>query len=198
MNLIPKQEIGKQYDNLETVICADGIQAKRKYESSCKKLLQISNWGKIGDSILKTEFYLCDKEGNEIKRDPKIGDFIRIDLSGPGSKSGEGYDWVCIEEIVKIEAEREYEFTSIKVRPAACPLNKSTAIAHFFDAAATSTFIVSRNKNVVSAQIHGRNEEPNKLTEIVTDNVRNTVIAKFAAIKFSDIQWRSLCKGLIG
>ena len=197
MNLIPKQEIGKQYDNVETVICADKTEAKEKYESSCKKLLQISNWGKICDSILKTEFSLCNKQGIEITSDPEIGDYIRINLSGPGSKSGEGYDWVCIEEVVKKEDENDYEFTSIKVRPAACPLNESQAIAHFFDAAATSTFIVARSKNEVSAQIHGRNEEPNKHTELVTDNVRNTVVAKFAAVKFSDIQWKTLCKGLI-
>lgn len=197
MKLIPKQEIGKQYDHVENVVCTDETEAEKKYKTSCTKLLQISNWGKISDSILKTEFCLCDKQGKEINSVPKIGDFIRIDLSGPGSKSGEGYDWVCIEEVVTEDDGKNHEFTSIKVRPAACPLNESEAIAHFFDAAATSTFIVTRNGNEVSAQIHGRNEEPNRHTELASDNVRNTVVAKFAAIKFSDIQWTSLCKGLI-
>lgn len=197
MNLIPNQETGKQYDHVETVVYTQEIEAKKKYKSSCNKLLQISNWGTIGDSILKTEFCLCNKQGNEISSVPEVGDYIRIDLSGPGSKSGEGYDWVSIEEVVKEDNQKEHEFTSIKVRPAACPLNNNETIAHFFDAAATSTFIVTRNGNEVSAQIHGRNEEPNKHTHLATDNVRNTVVAKFAAVKFSDIQWTSLCKGFI-
>ena len=197
MNLIPKQETGKQYDNIESIICADAVEAKNKYATACKKLFQISDWGKIGESVLKTEFCLCNSEGKEVNRYPKVGDLIRINLSGPGSTTGEGFDWVKIEQVVSKDEENDYEFTSIKVRPAACPLNDSNAVAHFFDQGATSTFIVSKCKNEVSAQIHGRNEEPNKNTDLLTDNVRNAVVAKFAAIKFSDIQWKNLCKGLI-
>ncbi len=124
MELIPKQETGKQYDNIKSVKCADEFNAKHKYSEACNKLFNISDWCKTGDSILKTDFCLCDEEGKEVTRDPKIGDFIRINLSGPGSVTGKGFDWVKIEEVVTKGEENDYEFTSIKVRPAACPLRK--------------------------------------------------------------------------
>ena len=197
MQIVPKQETGKQYDHIETVICANKLDAVSKYSSACTKLFLINEWGKIGNTILQTDFCLCNNKGREVDRHPRTGDFIRINLAGPGSKSGDGFDWVQIEQIFIKTEENDTELTSIKVRPAACPLNNSDAIAHFFDDAATTTFIVSRTKNKVTAEIHGRNEEPNKNTDHLVDNVRNTVVATFAAVKFSDIQWKSLCEGFL-
>lgn len=196
MNLIPKQIVGAKSDNLYSVICENNTAAKKKYVNACKKLLQINEWSNSENNILQTEFCLCDSEGQEIARNPQIKDYIRINLVGPGSKSGDGYDWVQIENIVikKVENENDdVEFTSIKVRPAKYPINSSNAIAHFFNEEATSTFIVSRIKNEVVAEIHGRNEKPNKNTTKLADNVRNTLVAKMAAVKFSDIQWKNLC-----
>ncbi len=197
MEIVPKQETGKQYDNIETVICANTLDAEEKYSSACTKLFLISEWGKIGSTILQTEFCLCNSEGKEVSQTPQKGDYIRINLAGPGSKSGEGFDWVQIEQIAIKAEENDTQLTSIKVRPAACPLNNSDSIAHFFDDAATTTFIVSRTNNKVTAEIHGRNEEPNTNTTHIVDNVRNTVVATFAAVKFSDIQWKSLCEGFL-
>lgn len=197
MDLIPAQTTGNKSDNLYTVFCENKNMAKQTYLSACKKLFQINEWKATSNDILQTDFSLCNSDGEEVDRHPNISDYIKIDLVGPGSSIGDGFDWVRIEQIVVKEEDEDGEFTSIKVRPAACPLKKNTDIAHFFNDTATTTFIVSRLKNEVSAEIHGRNEEPNKNTSHITDNVRNTVVAKVAAVKFSDIQWKNLCKGLL-
>ena len=193
MELVPEHKIPNKSDNLQRIVCESSSLAKKKYLSACKKLMQINNWGKIGETILKTEFSLCDENGLDVKRLPQINDFIKINLAGPGSKSGDGFDWVQIEEIITKNDSDDIEFNSIKVRPAGCPLNESTCIAHFFDAAATSTFIVSKKQNEVTAEIHGRNEEPNKSTAHLADNVRNILVATAAAAMFSDVQWKKLC-----
>ena len=196
MNLIPTQRVGDKTDNLYGLVCTDRRLAKKTYVAARNKLLQINNWGKTANNILQTEFYLCNEKGEEVNRQPQMNDYIKINLLGPGSSSGDGFDWVKIEEIIHKQND-ELEFTLIKVRPAVCPLTAGNDIAHFFDAAATSTFIVSRIKNEVIAEIHGRNEEPNTNTKKVADKVRNTMVAKLAAVKFSDVQWKTLCKGFL-
>ena len=196
MELIPKQTIGAQSDNLHSISCENISVAKKKYNTACERLMRINEWSKTENNVLQTVFTLCDSEGKEVSRNPKINDHIKIDLMGPGSQNGDGYDWVQIEEIVikKEESEKDdLEFTSIKVRPAKCPINNKTEVAHFFNSEATSTFIVSRMNTKVTAEIHGRNEEPNKKTAQVTDNLRNTLVAKIAAVKLSDVQWKNLC-----
>ena len=197
MDIIPLQEKGKQYDTIASVICDNAVLADNTYKKARKKLLAINSWGKTGSSILQTDFFLCDAHGNEVDRTPEVSDHIKIDLLGPGSKSGDGFDWVQIEEIFDNENDSHGTLTSIKVRPAVCPTNDSKAIAHFFDEDATSTFIVSKKENEVVAEIHGRNEEPNKINTPVVDKVRNALVATFAKVKFSDIQWKSLCEGFL-
>ena len=197
MDLIPLQTTGNQADNSHTVLCENKVMAKQTYVSACEKLLRINEWRKISNDILQTDFYLCNSNGEEVNRQPIISDYIKIDLAGPGTATGDGFDWVQIELIAEKEEENDTEFTLIRVRPAACPIKESTDIAHFFDDAATTTFIISRLKNEVSAEIHGRNESPNTDTSHLIDNIRNTLVAKLAAIKFSDIQWKNLCEGLL-
>lgn len=197
MDLIPAQIMGNKSDNFYTVLCEDKNITKQTYLSACKKLFSINKWRKISNDILQTDFYLCDNEGNQLEREPRVSDYIKIDLLGPGSTTGGGFDWVQIEQVVIKEEEDDNEFTCIKVRPVACPLEENSDIAHFFNDTATTTFMVSRTKNEVSAEVHGRNEEPNKNTDHLIDNVRNTLVAQMAAFKFSDIQWKNLCKGLL-
>ena len=197
MDLVPKQKMGKQYDNTDTVICTNSLDAKGKYLDACTKLFKINEWGKIGNTLLQTEFCLCNNKGKEVTRHARTGDFIRINLAGPCSKNGDGFNWVQIDQIVIKTEENDSELTSVKVRPAACPLNGSTAIAYFFNEESTTTFIVSKIKNEVSAEIHVRNKESNKNTSQPADFIRNIALAKLAAVKFSAIQWKRLCEGFL-
>lgn len=97
-----------------------------------------------------------------------------------------------IEEIKK----RESEWIIIQVRPAPSPLNEKEDVAHFFDSDATSTFIITRENNLVYATIHGRNEKTNNADQPI-DNLRNKVVSKLAAAGFSSIQWKRLCTAFL-
>jgi len=79
-------------------------------------------------------------------------DFVRIDIAGPVSKAGNGYDWVRIEQITELSGGTGA--VAIRLRPAANPCASSDHIAHFYVAAATSTFIVEWEKAVVYARIY--------------------------------------------
>ena len=49
----------------------------------------------------------------------------------------------------------------------------------------------------VKAAVYGRNEVPNTSTSNVIDKVRNVVVAMTATLGFSNVQWKSLVKGLV-
>ncbi len=95
--------------------------------------------------------------GRAVERNADEGDFVRIDIPGPGTRIGHGYDWVIIEALVE-EAGAGAEVISMRVRPAAHPLGDDERVAHFLKSCATSTFQVRRVGNCVSAEEHGRNE----------------------------------------
>ncbi len=61
--------------------------------------MDVNNWENISKGIIKAAFKLCDSYGNEVERLPQEGDYFKIDIPGPGSVDGEGYDWVKIENI---------------------------------------------------------------------------------------------------
>jgi len=83
------------------------------------------------------------------------------------------------------------------VRPATNPKNERKDIAHFFSEASTSSFIVKRDGNKITAAVYGRNEKPNTNTEKVTDKIRNAAIAAGAISGLSKLQWKSLVNGLV-
>jgi hypothetical protein len=129
-------------------------------------------------------------------RTAQKGDHFKIDIPGPGSVTGEGYDWVQIEEIVE-ERDEQSDSIAIRVRPASNPRNEKSDVAHFFTNAATSNFIVKREGTKVSAAVRGRNEKPNTEAEAVIDKARNTAVATGAITGFSNYQWKSLVTGLL-
>ena len=139
-----------------------------------------------------------DANGNKLYRRAREGDYLRINIPGPGNKSGEGYDWVRIEQIEFTDDESEsYEYVAMKVRPCKSPLNHEHATAHFFKNIATSTFMVKRKYNVISAEVHGRNEEPNTDAISTSNKIRNFFVGIGAILGFSKVQWKSLVDGLV-
>ena len=162
------------------------------------RLLDISNWDKLC-GLVTGKFHLADDQGNEVKGLAKSGYYLKIDIPGPGSKTGDGYDWVQIEAIEEDRPDADSEEVVMKVRPASNPANKDADTAHFFKNEATSTFIVKRTKNILKAEVHGRNELPNvnQDNHRHLDTIRNALIALSAMIGFSSSQWKKLVKGLL-
>jgi len=198
VNIIPKQKKGNKSDNSSTIKWTTNQEANVHFRRASHRLLDVNNWEKICDGIMKAKFILCDITGKKVNRLAKEHDYFKIDIPGPGSVEGDGYDWVQIESIAtNADKKNDSDLISVSVRPASSPQNDKKSIAHFFSDEATTTFLVKRSGKMLTAEIHGRNEKPNVLTENIIGSVRNKIIAKAAMISFSDVQWKQLVIGLL-
>lgn len=192
---VPVQQEGRQSDIIENRFFSTTEQADKAFQLSGQRLYDINNWGNITKGI-SADFTLTDKRGNRLERKPEDGDYIRIDLPGPGSIAGHGYDWVQIETVEESLLPNQENRISITVRPAEDP-GLPEGSAHFFDSGATSTFLLIKKDNQLSMAVHGRNETP-ATAEKLLDTVRNNVVSEAAALGAAEIQWKKLCKAIIG
>ena len=194
-NQIPVQHTGGSMDSVAKAEFQTVENAKEFYQTAKKRLLNVYQWTEIC-KVPAAVFVLTDSNGNPVQREAQEGDYLKIDIPGPGTHSGDGFDWVRIEKITE-EISDEAQTVTLQVRPVNNPLHKDTSTAHFFTAEATSTFQVKRSGQTVSAEEHGRNEVPNTDTSFVTDNIRNTLVGWSAKIGLSYPQWKSLVKGIV-
>jgi hypothetical protein len=194
-NIVPQQHEGSQTNTEAVETLPTEADAREFFEVVKNRLLNVNGWHDYAGKGT-ADFQLTDAQGQEVERTAQKGDHFKIDIPGPGSVSGEGYDWVQIEEIVEVHNE-ESDSIGIRVRPATDPQNDKPDVAHFFTNAATSNFIVSRRGNEVKAAVYGRNEKPNTEAEAVVDKARNTAVATGATSGFSNLQWKSLVLGLL-
>ncbi|SEA40399.1 hypothetical protein [Pedobacter hartonius] len=193
-NQIPEQHTGGKLDTIAKAEFLTAADAKDFYQIAKRRLLHPSKWAEICEVPLST-FTLTDTEGNTLTREAREGDYLKIDIPGPGTHSGDSFDWVRIEKIEE-EVSADSEIVSLQARPAANPASDDTSTAHFFTSLATSTFQVKRTGNLVYAEEHGRNEVPNTDTSHLADNIRNTLVGWTAKIGLSYPQWKSLVKGI--
>jgi len=191
---IPEQHTGGEIDTVKRVEFNSADEAKDFYQIAKERLLNVSHWAEICKVPLST-FTLTDSHGNTITRNAAEGDYIKIDIPGPGSHHGDGFDWVRIEKISE-ETESGMQQLSLQARPSPNPGHSDPDIAHFYTDQATSTFQVKRIGFIVTAEEHGRNEVPNTDTSFLTDNIRNTLVGWSAKIGFAYPQWKSLVKGI--
>lgn len=196
-HVVPNQEKGASTDTSSEVRFESQSEASDFFQVSRGRLLDISNWDQIcGPASAK--FQLTDYLGNPVERDPQIGDHFKINIPAPGTETGDGRDWVQIENLIdQCNSQSDYECVAIKVRPATNPTNEAKDTAHFFKEDATSTFLVERKGSVVRAEVHGRNEVPNIEADGILDTIRNAVVALGAMAGISTPQWKSLVNGLV-
>ena len=192
---IPQQEIGEKMDAVEQRAFEIEADAKEFFMLARYRLLDVNRWGVLAGNEL-SQFQLTDAAGNLIEGLAKEGDYIKIDIPGPGSGTGDGYDWVYIEAIID-EREIGMEAVSLVARPAANPLSTNEDTAHFLTEQATSTFQVKRIGKHIYAEEHGRNEQANTYTTSTIDNIRNMIVGWAAMLGFSYPQWKSLVRGLL-
>lgn len=195
-NRIPEHEGGTAVNVEDSVSLSDSGEARRFFQQVKERLLNVNGWHAFAGS-LSAEFQLTDPAGNPVDRLPQKEDYFRISIPAPGIQTGEGYDWVQVEEIVE-RAEGDEEFTFVRVRPASNPLNDRSDVAHFYTDEATSNFIVKRKGHTVSAGVYGRNEKPNvSAAENLLDKVRNAIVGTGGVTGFSKLQWKALVNGLL-
>ena len=192
---LPDQQTGSEMNAVEKIELASEMEAVHFFKTGKQRLLDVNRWTEIAGGAM-SEFFLTDEKGNLVQRKVTAGDYIRIDIPGPGTQTGGGYDWVIIEEI-KTEVLDDSEVLSITARPSTNPLTTSQDTAHFLTEKATSTFQIKRIGKTIYAEEHGRNEIPNTDTGNTLDNIRNTFVGWGAKVGFSYPQWKALVKGLL-
>jgi len=192
-SLVPRQVIGSQMDVVEERKLSSLIQAQEFFSAAAKRLLAVNEWGRISGL---SDFKIFAPDGKEAMRSAQKGDFIRIDIPGPGPVSGGGFDWVKVEEIQR-EHDGDQEMISMCVRPCPSPFNKDKQIAHFLKDHATSTFLIRRDRITVWAEEHGRNEQANTDEGNLIDRARNLIVGFSAKLGLSYPQWKLLVKGLL-
>lgn len=195
-DIIPEQHDGVAINVEDTVSFSSEEEAKQFYHLVKNRLLNVNSWGDIAGA-LSADFKLTDSAGNVLTRAPQKGDYFMIDIPAPGIQTGEGHDWVRIEEIEE-QVEAVDEMVAIRVRPTSSPLNKNEDVAHFYTHDATSNFIIKREGKTVTAGVYGRNEKPN-VTEAdsLLDKARNAIVGAGGVTFFSKLQWKALVSGLL-
>jgi hypothetical protein len=192
---LPNQEKGSMIDVVEQAVFPLEDEARAFYQVGKERLLNVNHWGEASYIKLST-FELTDPFGEPAHRSAQEGDYIKIDIPGPGTSAGSGFDWVKIESI-KEDSGDQTQLISMTVRPAPSPVDESGHVAHFLEDSATSTFMIRRAGNIVYAEEHGRNEVPNTETDQTVDNIRNTLVGWSAKLGMSYPQWKSLVKGFM-
>ncbi|MDQ1160012.1 hypothetical protein QE422_000380 [Chryseobacterium sp. SORGH_AS 447] len=190
---VPLQKRGGFHDT-ESTRKFTSLEINSKFDVLKERFFSINKW-KDYCGKASADFKLFDASGEPIDRIPKKGDFIRIEIPGPGTKEGKGYDWVEIVNISHRDTGRSESYL-IMCRPSKEPNKRRSNIAHFYSPAATSNIMISKKGNILKAGIYGRNERPNFKVGI-TDKIRNFFIGIGGIFGFSKIQWKILAEGLL-
>jgi hypothetical protein len=195
--LIPKDKKGKNTDLQSSIDLKTVGDAKSRFETARKRLLDPGNWHELAG--VGTASFQIFRLGKKDGLPPvKQGDYIRINIPGPGSTTGDGYDWVLVELIQELIGEAEPEqIVGMKLRTCSNPQNEEEDTAHFFEEGATSSFLISQMEKKLTASYHGRNEKINNDTENIKDNIRNTAVGLGAIAGLSELQWSRLIKSFL-
>lgn len=145
-----------------------------------------------------SDFRLYDAAGRYTDRPPRQGDFMRIDIPGPGDPQANGYDWVEVTDFDdRAYGGDELERILITCRPSPEPGSGGKDVAHFYDRLSSSTFIISRGRHFIQAGIYGRNEIANSTEKNFWGRIRNFVVSLGGYAKVTKLQWKNLAEGLL-
>ena len=195
LKVVPAQFTGQEIEADATKELKDEAAAKSLYNVAKKKLLDVNNWNKIAGTIT-AKFQIIDEKGEEVTRDVRKGDYLRINIPGPGSKEGDGYDWVLVEELKEINS-GSVQSVGFRVRPTENPFGEKNETSHFYSKEATSSFIICRENAHLISWIVDRNLLPNTESGSLVDKVRDVVVGVSAIAGLSKVQWQQLADGLI-
>lgn len=190
---VPQQREGKQVDLEAGVEFSDSDAAVDFFGLVRDRLFDINRWNEIA-AIPVAMFVLTDTYGGEpIDAPARVGSFVRIDIPGPGTATGKGYDWVMVADM----EDMPYQYAAITLRPAIDPAQPGKGTGHFFTSSASSTLIAELDGIQVRVRYHGRNEVINTDTDSTLDNIRNALVGGSAKLGLSYPQWQGLLDGLL-
>jgi hypothetical protein len=194
---IPENTEGKLTDIEKSVIEKMVGNAAHTFNTACSRLVAPDYWHDM-PGFTGASFALQKAHANTLTN-AEVGDYISIDIPGPGPRSGDGKYWVIVEYFEDNFDTEADESCGMSVRASVNPNDEKQqgTAAHFFKDRATSTFIVRRYNNKVKASYHGRNEIPNTGHTGVRDGVRNALVSFAAIAGLSEIQWSLFLNGLL-
>lgn len=193
--LVPENQHGVTIDSTASKELKDIDEAKAFYQIVKQRLLDVNRWHRVAGAA-SAEFQLVDINGHEVNRNVEKGDYFKIDIPGPGSKAGEGYDWVQVEDLQEV-SRPNVDSIGLRVRPSTNPFAKDESIAHFYSEESTSTFIVTRENDKITVTIYDRNTKPNTDSETIMDKLRHVAAGIGAILGGSKLQWKGLAEGLV-
>ena len=120
--IVPTQTTGEEIEAGASVKLKDNNEAKVFYEKVKVRLLNVNAWHKVA-GIVSATFKVLNQSGKEVNRNVQKGDYFKINIPGPGSKEGDGYDWVQVEEL-KETAKEEMQSIAFRVRPCSNPFSE--------------------------------------------------------------------------
>ncbi len=167
----------------------------KAFHNARNRLGSINQWQQFAGTT-SASFELFDSLGHQVTRFPKVNDHVRIDIPGPGSVVGSGYDWV---KITQFEDRPEDYYTLITLQPSVPPANLGTRdeVAHFFKPTASTNIEIKVENLALHVNYFGRNEETNNTSELFVENLRNSIIGFGAKLGLSYPQWKKLVEGLL-
>jgi hypothetical protein len=195
---LPTQYKGKEIIAESEQTCASEAAADTLFRKALRKLKDVNNWHKFVTKPFAV-FRLTSADGTALSApSPEPGMRFKIDISGPGSDAGDGYDWAEVKSVEDFH-HQHYEGCCITVCPTDNPLSSKHNTAHFYDETSSSTFIVAKckTKNSVCALVVDRNIEVNHDNDSVVDSVRNNIVGVMGKIAFSKMQWELLANALL-
>ena len=195
LDIVPEHYTGTDIEVKATAEFEETSGAIDFFTIAKQRLLNVNQWHAVA-GIISASFKAVDKDGNKLDRSVVKGDHMRVDIPGPGSAEGDGYDWVMIEDVKEINND-DVQSTGFRVRPVSNPSGDTKNVAHFYDPSSTSNFIVTREGKKVTASIIDRNIKPNTATKSLTDKVRGTAVGLSAIAFFSKLQWQNLADGIV-
>ncbi|HEY1872116.1 MAG TPA: hypothetical protein VGG71_13735 [Chitinophagaceae bacterium] len=116
--IVPRNIKGKSTSLEESTTAGTREEALDTFKRACKRLLNVKIWHEL-IGFGSGKFELTAANGNEMHTLAEIGNFFKIGMPGPGTTSGDGYDWVKVEKII-VNSNSEGEEESFGMRVRAC------------------------------------------------------------------------------
>ena len=194
---VPDHIKEKQNDILFDKIMLTEEEAKAVFHRAYHRIADPLSWHQL-TNLAVARFW--EPEDRTINRIPLIceGNYLRIQIPGSGSDTGDSYDWVKIDRIIQDKnSEKAYETFGMTFRACSNPEHSAQMSAHFFQSLATSTFLIRRYSNTVVSSYHGRYEDININAISPMANIRNAFVAVGSKVGLSETEWSKLVKSFL-
>ncbi len=193
---IPQNLKGNSHD-VVSMKCVDTLESADSYfKTVVERLISVKDWCSYSDKV-KTKFVIINSDTAQETNEFDTGNMIRIEIPGPGTASGKGYDWTKIIDITTNKDDAELPFFAMTLKPCSPPNANNEVIAHFYKEKSSNTFVIRRIGDCIYAEVHGRNETINISDVPLLDSIRNIGINMGTKIGLGGLNWLALTEGLL-